>query len=322
MASTKPMISTIIAKTNGKDCVVDFRDRLSLAQPMDYATMHQLGGKNKDGYPSIIEMVICDFSKGTGANSVTVSANLEPSVLYEWYEICKATLGEASLAMMKRVWKNGSKPKKYEVVENELNNLCKAVYMNHRISSTVNTLMNGIRTLFRKIVKGKIVPGSEEKYLELGVCFKEAQNELLKPIECVKHLTFNRGVNYSYTQDKVNIYKQQPDGYAPVSRLTVQHQCFRSKDGDAADYPWFLKILKGEAVVEEKDTGATTFIADTLRNPTEACISVSDRDMFRMMTRVTHYIDCWENAMCIPLIIEGRKQREQEMQAYRDASNY
>lgn len=322
MASTKPIISTVIAKVNGKNSVVDFRDKLSMARPEEYATMHQLGGKKQEGYSSVIEMVICDYTKGTGENSVTVSVNLEPSVLYEWHEICKATLGETSLATMKKVRKQGGQPWETELVENEVSDLRKALCMIPKIASTGNSLMNGVRTLFRKIVKGTIAPGSGDAYLELGKCFKNAHDELLSPVDWISSLTYSRGVNYSYTQDKVNIYKEQPDGYAPVSRLTVQHQCFRSKDGDTATYPWSLNIMNGEAIPDKKNTGAITWKPQTLRKEREAYIMVSDRDMFRMMTRVTHYIDCWENAMCIPLIIEGRKQRNQEMQAYRNASNY
>lgn len=307
------MVSTIIAKTNGNNRVIDFRDMLCAAQPGDYATMHQLGGKSKEGYPSVIKMVICDFSKGTGDKSVTVSVNLEPSLLYEWFEVCKAAVGESVLPMKKNTAHRGERP---VMADNELGELWKAVSLVPRLARSGAILLSGVTNTLGKLVQKTLAHGSAELDADLGRCFKEARNCMKEPLEVPMLLTAKVGRNYSYTQDKVNIYKKQPDGYAPVSRLTVQHQCYRSQDGDAATYPWTLKIVNGEAVVSEKNTGATTFQYNTLRNTTEAYIQVSDRDMFRMMLRVTHFIDAWENANCLPLILNGEAQRQQELQGW------
>ena len=46
------MVNTIIAKTNGKDKVIDFRDCLNLANKDDYAMMHGIGGKSTPGHQS------------------------------------------------------------------------------------------------------------------------------------------------------------------------------------------------------------------------------------------------------------------------------
>lgn len=45
---------------------------------------------------------------------------------------------------------------------------------------------------------------------------------------------------------------------------------------------------------------------------------LSDRDMFRMMTRITHFVDVWETAYGIPLVAQGIQILEQE-QANRQA---
>ena len=81
-------------------------------------------------------------------------------------------------------------------------------------------------------------------------------------------------------------------------------------------YPWVLKITNGEAKVIEQATGATTFDGKSMRNKVEVFIQVSDRDMYRMMYRVTRFIETWENAMCIPVIIEGENKKEAERQEY------
>ena len=69
----------IIAKTNGRNKVLDFRDGLVLAYPDDYAMIHGKGGKNHAS-TSVIKIAICDYSSGTGDKSTTLFANITPDV--------------------------------------------------------------------------------------------------------------------------------------------------------------------------------------------------------------------------------------------------
>lgn len=45
------MVTNVITKCNGKDKVVDFRDKLSRSLPDEYAMMHQSGGKKMEERP-------------------------------------------------------------------------------------------------------------------------------------------------------------------------------------------------------------------------------------------------------------------------------
>lgn len=76
------MVNTIIAKTNGKDKVIDFRDCLNLANKDDYAMMHGIGGK-EHARTSVIKLTICDYTAGKGELSKTVSANISPATMRE-----------------------------------------------------------------------------------------------------------------------------------------------------------------------------------------------------------------------------------------------
>lgn len=317
------MVSTVITKCNGNDSVIDFRDKLSLSQIDNYATMHQLGGKKNKGtvYPSVIEMVICDYSKGTGDKSVTVSVNFEPSLFYEWYEVCKASLGDYAVPLIKSVKNEDDAYAKPELVPNELCEIKNNSQHSRNVGAALLYESRGFIEILKKILSGGIKVGSTEFYKEIGACIKEKRNILNTPPKESKYLKIARGVEYSYSQDKVNIYKKGSDGYAPVSRVIVNHQPIRSIDGDASKYPWVFKITNGEAAVIDKSSGATTFKTNTLRNVTEASIKVSERDMFRMMTRVTHFINTWENAMCIPLIIQGEKRKAEEFGQNREVEN-
>lgn len=86
------MVNTIIAKTNGKDKVIDFRDCLNLANKDDYAMMHGIGGK-EHARTSVIKLTICDYTAGKGELSKTVSANISPATCEKLFEVCKRNIG-------------------------------------------------------------------------------------------------------------------------------------------------------------------------------------------------------------------------------------
>lgn len=74
--SSNEYISQKIYKINGKDKVIDFTSKLVKAKLNDFANVHGCGGK--DHAPnSTIGVVICDYTKGTGDNSVTMRFNMD-----------------------------------------------------------------------------------------------------------------------------------------------------------------------------------------------------------------------------------------------------
>lgn len=303
------MTNRVIARTHGKDRVIDFRDSLVAATPSDYATMHQVGGrKNEGSFPSVIQMCLCDFSRGTGDKSITVQVNLEPTLCYEWLEICKANLGQMVIPYYDKVPQQNGRP---ILAKNAISDLMDSLSSAGRAAKAFEVLTRGVMSATANIVRGKVAVGSTEAHTAYGAAMKNAMAEFAPEQNQPPYLKVARGVDYSYVQDKVNVYKKRSDGFAPVSRVSVTRQSFR-KDGDAATYPWTFKITNGVARVVEKNNGATTFQSNTMKNTTEAYILVSDRDMFRMMTRVTHFIDAWENAYCIPVICKGIQNRVQE----------
>lgn len=300
------MVNTVITSANGKSQVIDFRDGLVPTLPMHYASIHQQGGKkHSDGqqtYPSVIKIYMCDFSRGTGENSITVTTNIDPTLPYEWLEVCKRNVGShLSLAG--------------DSVSAMKQNLVAA----GNVAKSVHMLLNGLISGVADIIRGK-EPRENAIYL-IGSTMKTARTALVEQQaqQTEKMLNVSNGLDYSYVQDKVNVYKQGTDGFAPVSRLTVTRQSFRP-DGSTAMYPWVFKIINGEAMVSVKNTGATTFQANTMRKSKEAFIRLSDRDMFRMMVRVTHFIDAWEIAYGIPVICNGIQQKTEGWRS-RDTAN-
>ena len=307
------MVTNVITKCNGKDKVVDFRDKLSRSLPDEYAMMHQSGGKKNGGktFPSVIEMVICDFTKGTGDKSVTCSVNIDPTMFDEWLTVCRCNVGTMAVPLIGRVAKDAQKPWETVLAPNAVNGLMKSIHRTASVAKAYGSLLSKSVSIVAKAVKG-----AEKKdiLMAAGTVLKEARTAIADA-DVGTALKFPNRMDYQYAMSKVNTYKKGTDGFAPVSMLTVTHDSVR-QDGDLAMYPWVLKITNGEAKVIEQATGATTFDGKSMRNKVEVFIQVSDRDMYRMMYRVTRFIETWENAMCIPVIIEGENKKEAERQEY------
>ena len=301
------MVTNVITKCNGKDKVVDFRDKLSRSLPDEYAMMHQSGGKKNGGktFPSVIEMVICDFTKGTGDKSVTCSVNIDPTMFDEWLTVCRCNVGTMAVPLIGRVAKDAQKPWETVLAPNAVNGLMKSIHRTASVAKAYGSLLSKSVSIVAKAVKG-----AEKKdiLMAAGTVLKEARTAIADA-DVGTALKFPNRMDYQYAMSKVNTYKKGTDGFAPVSMLTVTHDSVR-QDGDLAMYPWVLKITNGEAKVIEQATGATTFDGKSMRNKVEVFIQVSDRDMYRMMYRVTRFIETWENAMCIPVIIEGENKKE------------
>ena len=310
------MVSNMIVKCNGNNKVIDFRDKLHCPSPDEYAMMHQMGGmKNKGTYPSTIEMVVCDFSQGTGDKSVTVSVNLDPTIIPEWYEVCKRNIGTAVVPTRMAVPKEGGKPWEHDMADNDVNVLKKHIEQTHQTAKAVAGIISKSVGIIANAVTGKAPVGSSDMLSALGKTFKDAKEVWKEPVGAAVAIRYPDRLDYHYELQKVNVHKKQADGFAPVTLLSVTHESVR-QDGDLSNYPWTIKITNGEAPTSEKNTGAVTFNGKAIRNKTEAFIQVSDRDMFRMMHRVSRFIETWENAMCIPTILEGVSKVEKERQEY------
>lgn len=278
------MASDIIAKANTKDKVIDFRDGLVRANDDDYAMMQGVGGQNH-APNSVIRITICDYSKGKGDSSVTVSANVTTDVIDIILNICRQNIGLAvSFEASAEAQDAGA--------------------MIGEALAKARSLIKGAKDAAQLTI-------NTADMIELGQMIAKANEAMGKK----QLITRPQAVDFNLTQEKVNVHKKDGNGYAPVSRFTVLRQTYRS-NGDKSNYPWTFKITNGIAPVREQDTGATTFDAKAMKDIKEAYINVSDRDVYRMMYRVARYVEVWENTICIPLIKAGIQQREANRAAY------
>lgn len=254
----------VIAKANGKDKVIDFRNNLVLTTVEDYAEMHGSGGKN---YNSTIRCTICDYSKGKGDASVTVGTNFDIGVIYTLYEIAKEYIANADGSVISS---NGT--------------------------MALNDAKKNLLQIYSSIQKKK----------EVSLDFVKKTGELLS--SAITDIT--ESADYSYTQDKINVHNKDSNGIAPVTRVMISHHAYYK--GTKSSYPWYIKITSGKAPVITKEGGATTFNSKDLKVEGEAFMNVSDTDMFRMLQRVTRFIESWENTTYIPLLRTALKKKEEE----------
>ena len=299
------MVNTIITKATGRNKVIDFRDGLVPAHEEDYANLHGAGGRKGKAPVSVIKVYICDYTAGTGESSRTLNANISPELCEQLLEICKGNIGT-------------------QVIDPNLAVLKEQRAVNHKVSKSAEMsfgVLNNIVKLLERIVKsdedGKGVPGlavlaSGAKQLLSKTRDRAAEETApagLGPIIVPRHMDF------TYSQDRVHAFGQVKDGdMVPVQRLNIFHQTFRG-DGQLGNYPWTVKITNAKAPVHFQETGATTFSSSGMIDKQEAFIQISDADMYRMMSRICHYISAWENTVAGEVIKAGLATREQERKA-------
>lgn len=226
---------------------------------------------------STIQCMICDYSKGTGDKSVSVKTNINVDTVYYIYE-----------------------------------NVRKVLFKNENDSELTITAMgqSKMREAYKML----------KEYKEKGIASEDKINTVLTLItEAGKEIRngLSGEYDFTYTQDKVDIYKKTADGKAPVTKLTISHQPLYN--GKKSNYPWFIKITNGIAPIKEQDGGTVSYIGAQLQKTGEAFINVSDADIFRMISRVIRYIETWENAIVLPNIISGLQKREDERQNWQNS---
>ena len=296
------MVSTIITKTTGKNKVVDFRDGLVAAHEDDYANLHGTGGKKGKAPVSVIKIFLCDYSNGTGDNSRTLNANISPELCEQLLEVCKQNIGiqviDPSFDLIKE--QRGVNQK-----------LVKSANMNFGILNNCIKLLNRIVDSDKE---GKERPSLAVLASGAAALFTKTRDKAaeatapsaLAPIKIPKHM------DIVYSQDRVHAFGSVKEGdLVPVQRLNIFHQTFRN-DGQISNYPWTIKILNAKAPVHFQETGATTFSASGMTEKQEAFIQVSDADMYRMMSRICHFVSAWENAVATKVLLAGLEAREQE----------
>lgn len=306
MAKNENQVSTIIAKVNGRNKVLDFRDGLVVANVNDYAMLHGCGGEGH-APSSVIKVYLCDYSAGTGSKSRTVSANISPVLCEQIFEVCKRNVGVQVI------------PDNFALfTEQRMTNKKMA-----RTADMCHYALQGTRKIFDRYAeraKENDAPTTAAVLEGISSYFKKAlERAAAEPASPEREPFMNLPLHadFHYSQDRVHNYHSKTGGgnIAPVQKLEIWHTTYR-KQGDLGNYPWTVRITNGKAKVKTQPNGATTYDASSMTDVEMAFIPVSDADMFRAMSRINHYVNVWETAIAVDVVKQGLVKREEERKTY------
>lgn len=204
-------ISRQIAVYKNNRVLLEFLDKLKAASLTSYAHIHADGEPSDNGYKrtSLIGLLLKDYSKGTGDNAVTVTANISPE--------------EA------------------------------------------------------KFILSRLTAGFSE---------------------------------VKFSREKI-FGAPDPNGYSQVTKLLILRNPV-DQHGKATDKPWRIALENGSGIPQTNANGGTYMQANSYRRRASAQIFLSDEDLFKLLARVSSYIDAWEKAVGPSLIMQARNAMSQQ----------
>ena len=100
-----------------------------------------------------------------------------------------------------------------------------------------------------------------------------------------------------------------------LTQLVVNRRSF-DQNGMPSNYPWYIRIVSGNAPSQKKGNGKVVYLASKMTNKQQVSVNISDEDWYRLILSVTHYIEAWEMAYAPQLIRDGEMQRHETMMQY------
>lgn len=278
-------MSNIISRVDVKGKILDIRDKLSLASFENYAAILGQGG-GKGSYVACFALFLCDYSKGTGDSSVTVSCNISPDLA----EILCATAKSCIVNPMP----NGGSME------------------SSAAQAKANALLYSARSLLKK---GTL---SEDKK-QITVPYGDLVNlgrDISAYCDSLNNAAGNAGNDdstHQWSQDKLDIYKED-NGYAPVTRLTIKRQKGR-------DLAWYIAITQGVGKVNKKDNGSCYFT--DFKKTSSAFINIDDMQMYSLMSAALRTLQVYQLTYGAQLYKNGKaaeaKAKREENEAKKEA---
>lgn len=105
---------------------------------------------------------------------------------------------------------------------------------------------------------------------------------------------------FNYQQDKI-FGEQDSEGYSKASKIRISRSV-KDAQGNVRKLPWYIEIENGKGIPQKNSTGGTYMKANSFICEGKAYTNLSDLDLFRLLSRVSSYIDSWEKAAAPSLI--------------------
>lgn len=110
--------------------------------------------------------------------------------------------------------------------------------------------------------------------------------------------------SFNYQQDKI-FGNADDKGYAKVSKLRIVRATKDTK-GNERKLPWYIEVENGKGIPQKNANGGTYMQANSFISTGKVYANLSDLDLFKLLTRVSAYIDAWETGVAPALIKQAK----------------
>ena len=115
----------------------------------------------------------------------------------------------------------------------------------------------------------------------------------------------NKVLDFELKQEKI-FGEPDKNGRAKVTKLRII-RAETGKDGKKRTYPWYVEIGNGTGVKAKTDKGGFYIKGDSYKEEGKVFININDLDFFKLMNRVSRYINAWENTVAPHVIMSGKQ---------------
>ena len=109
---------------------------------------------------------------------------------------------------------------------------------------------------------------------------------------------------YTFQQEKI-FGDKDASGYSKVSKVRIIRATKDAK-GNPRNLPWDIEVENGKGIPLKNATGGTYMKAKSFISEGKVYANLSDLDLFKLLSRVSSYIDSWEKAIAPPLIKQAK----------------
>ena len=115
----------------------------------------------------------------------------------------------------------------------------------------------------------------------------------------------NNVSDFELKQEKI-FGEADKSGRAKVTKLRVIRAEVGS-DGKKRTHPWYVEIGNGTGIKAKTDKGGFFIKGDSYKETGKVFININDLDFFKLMFRVSRYIEAWEKTVAPHIIMSGKQ---------------
>lgn len=124
---------------------------------------------------------------------------------------------------------------------------------------------------------------------------------------------------FEFKQEKI-FGEPDKNGRAKVTKLRLVRAA-TGKDGKPRNFPWYIEVGNGTGIKVKTDKGGFYIKSESYQEESKVFININDIDFFKLMIRVSRYIENWEAAVAPHVISAGKQALEEAREAAKNAAS-